>query len=176
MMKENKVILYIAVSMDGFIARLDGAVDWLDEVEGDGDNGYAKFYESVGTVVMGRGTYDAVKRFPGEFHYKGKPCYVYTRKQMPDDPDVTFTDEPVEDLIPRLKAASEGHVWLVGGGLLLQAFLEHKLLDELQIYTVPHVLGEGIPLFPEGSASEWYTLTDLKKMGSIAAATYIRKS
>ena len=93
-MKNNKVVLYIAMSLDCYIARLDGSVDWLMDVEGDGgDSGYGEFYKSVGTVVMGRLTYDEVLLLADDFPYADKPCYVLSRSKQTPAPHVTFTDE-----------------------------------------------------------------------------------
>lgn len=160
-MKESNVILYIAVSLDGYIARPNGAVDWLDDVEGDGDNGYSEFYIQVGTVVMGRKTYEEVLRLTDEFPYAGKACYVLSRKNHDHQPDVTFTDEELGSLVSRLKEQSDGYVWLVGGGQLVKQFLEKKLIDEIELYIIPKLIGEGIPLFPEGTLPANFELTGI---------------
>lgn len=123
-MSDNKTILYIAMSLDGYIARLDGSVDWLFDVEGDGgDNGYAAFYETIGSVVMGRYTYEEVLTLSEEFPYADRPTYVLSRSEQPPAPHVQFTTEEVDTLIPQLKQTSDGDVWIVGGGILVQAVL-----------------------------------------------------
>ena len=175
-MEKSNVILYIATSLDGYIARPDGAVDWLDDVEGDGDNGYSVFYSKVGTVVMGRKTYEEVLRLTDEFPYAGKACYVLSRKNHEQRPGVTFTDEELESLIPRLKEQSDGYVWLVGGGQLVQQFLEKKLLDEMELYVIPKLIGEGITLFPEGTLPVNFELTGTESYGQIAALKYKSKT
>lgn len=173
-MKKNKVVLYIAMSLDSYIARPDGSVDWLLDVEGDGgDSGYAQFYETVGTVVMGRLTYDEVLKLSEEFPYAGKPCYVMTRSTTrSDDSYVKFTNESVETLIPKLRAASLGDVWIVGGGQIIQACLEKELLDEIHIAVIPKVLGEGIPLFPIGTLPSTLRLLDIETFGQIVMLKY----
>lgn len=175
-MEKSNVILYIAMSLDGFIARPDGAVDWLDDVEDDGDNGYSEFYSKVGTVIMGRKTYEEVLRLTDEFPYAGKPCYVLSRQSQESNSHVTFTDEELESLISRLKEQSVGYVWLVGGGQLVQQFLEKKLLDEMELYIIPKLIGEGIPLFPEGTPPANFELTDTGRLGQIAALKYRSKT
>jgi dihydrofolate reductase len=174
-MEKNNVILYIAMSLDGYIARPDGAVDWLDDVEGEGDNGYSEFYSKVGTVVMGRKTYEEVLNLTDEFPYAGKPCYVLSRQPQESNSHVTFTDEELESLILRLKEQSDGYVWLVGGGQLVQQFLKKKLIDELELYIIPKLIGEGIPLFPEGTPPANFELTGTGHHGQIAALKYRAK-
>ncbi len=171
-MKKNKVILYIAMSLDGYIARPDGAVDWLDDVEGEGDNGYGEFYSNVGNVVMGRSTYEQVLKLTDEFPYAGKPCYVLSRTYKDKNPHVTFTDESLDSLIPRLKGNSDGYVWLVGGGQLIRQFLDKKLLDEIELFIIPKMIGEGIPLFPEGTPPAEFELIGTSQMGQIAALKF----
>jgi dihydrofolate reductase len=172
-MKTNKVVLYIAMSLDGYIAKENGAVDWLYDIEGDGgDNGYGSFYDTIGTLVMGRLTYDEVLKLSDEFPYAGKPCYVLSRSQQAPAPHVIYADEPLDSLIPKLKHTSEGHVWLVGGGQLVQAFLEGKWLDEVYITIIPKVLGEGIPLFPKGTLPSHFQLLDVKQFGQMFTVSY----
>ena len=176
-MKNNKVVLYIAMSLDGYIAKPDGSVDWLFDVEGDGgDNGYAEFYKTIGTCVMGRLTYDEVLKLSDDFPYANVPCYVLSRSEQPSAPHVTFTDEALDTLIPELKRTSEGDVWLVGGGQLVAAFLESSLIEELYIAVIPKVLGEGIPLFPEGTVPSTFQLTDVQKLGQMVMLSYKAES
>ncbi|MBT2692251.1 dihydrofolate reductase family protein [Bacillus sp. ISL-55] len=175
-MEKSKVILYIAMSLDGYIARPDGAVDWLDDVESAGDNGYSEFYSKVGTVVMGRKTYEEVLRLTDEFPYGGKACYVLSRHPQERNSHVTFTDEELESLIPRLKEQSDGYVWLVGGGELVQQFLEKQLIDVMELYIIPKLIGEGILLFPKGTLPANFELTGTESYGQIAALKYKSKT
>ncbi|WP_028563280.1 dihydrofolate reductase family protein [Paenibacillus pinihumi] len=176
-MKNNKVILYIAMSLDGYIAKPDGSVEWLFDVEGDGgDNGYEAFYSTIDTLVMGRSTYEEVLKLSDEFPYKGKPVYVLTRSEMPADPNAVFTDEAIDTLVHRLKESSEGAIWLVGGGQLVKAFLEKELMDEMQIAIIPKLLGEGIPLFPQGVTPATFTMKKVAQLGHIVMIDYEKKS
>ncbi|CAH1203544.1 IS1595 family transposase ISCac2 [Paenibacillus plantiphilus] len=175
-MSTNKVVLYIAMSLDGYIARKDGSVDWLFDVEGDGgDNGYSKFYSSIGAVVMGKKTYDDVLPLTEEFPYADKPCYVLSRSKQSEAPHVIFVNEPVEAFIAGLKEeAMEGDIWLVGGGQLVQQFLSLQLIDDLYIAIIPKVLGEGIPLFPAGTVPTVFKLLSMEQLGQIAMLSYKR--
>ncbi|WCM61891.1 dihydrofolate reductase family protein [Paenibacillus polymyxa] len=174
-LKSNAVVLYIAMSLDGYIALPDGSVDWLYDVKGDGgDNGYADFYDTVGTVLMGRLTYEEVLKLSDDFPYAGKPCYVLTRAltKPQQAPHVTFTDEALTELVPRLQEQSEGAVWLVGGGQLVQDFLQAGLLEKAIIAIIPKVLGQGIPLFPEGTLPSTFKLKEIEHRGDIALLHY----
>ncbi|WP_339180694.1 dihydrofolate reductase family protein [Paenibacillus sp. FSL H8-0317] len=172
-MSDNKTILYIAMSLDGYIARLDGSVDWLFDVEGDGgDNGYAAFYETIGSVVMGRYTYEEVLTLSEEFPYADRPTYVLSRSEQPPAPHVQFTTEEVDTLIPRLKQTSDGDVWIVGGGILVQAVLAKKLLDEIEVAIIPKILGEGIPLFPTGTVLSQFKMVRTQTLGQIISIRY----
>lgn len=175
-MTNNKVVLYIAMSLDGYIARKDGSVDWLHDVEGDGgDNGYGKFYAGIGAVVMGKKTYDDVLPLVEEFPYTDKPCYVLSRSRQPEAPHVIFVNEPIEDFMTGLKKEPmEGDIWLVGGGQLVQQFLAHQLIDELQLAMIPKLLGDGIPLFPEGTVPALFRLSQIEQIGQIAMLTYTK--
>lgn len=174
-MKNNKVVLYVAMSLDGYIARLDGAIDWLLEVEGDGgDNGYGAFYQTVGTVVMGRKTYEEILTLSEEFLYVGKPCYILSRSEQPPAPHVMFTSESVETLIPKLKEEADGDVWIVGGGQIVQACLEKGLIDEIEIAITPNILGEGIPLFPQGTVESKFHLVKTEQVGQLVIVHYTK--
>jgi len=172
-MNNNKVVLYIATSLDGYIARLDGSVDWLNNVEvGGGDGGYSEFYNTVGTIVMGRLTYEEVLILADEFPYADKPCFVLSRSKQVSAPHISFTDESINTLIPTLKSTSEGDVWLLGGGQLASAFLQEGLLDELHVAIIPKILGDGIPLFPTGVVPTNLQLMNVNKIGQMVSLLY----
>ena len=138
----GKLILYIASSLDGYIARENGDVDWLPI---NTDSGYDNFYKSIDTVIMGKKTYDQILTF-GDYPYKGKKSYVFTRNDsLTKDENVEFASN-VEEFSRNL-VSSKGNIWLVGGSELFSAFLEHKLVDEIILSIIPTVLGKGIPLF-----------------------------
>jgi len=138
----EKIILYIASSLDGYIARENGDVDWLPI---NTDSGYDNFYKSIDTVIMGKKTYDQILTF-GDYPYKGKKSYVFTRNDsLTKDENVEFASN-VEEFSRNL-VSSKGNIWLVGGSELFSAFLEHKLVDEIILSIIPTVLGKGIPLF-----------------------------
>ncbi|WP_074036016.1 dihydrofolate reductase family protein [Exiguobacterium sp. AT1b] len=170
-----KVVLYIAMSLDGKIARSNDQLDWLFAVEGDGDNGYAEFFKTVGAVIMGRKTYEEVLKLEeGAYPYKDIPNYILTRQPDREAEHVTFTDEPIEELIHRLKGEVDQDIWLIGGGEIIKAAIEHDLIDRYEIAIAPVVLGEGIPLFPEGTKETKLRLTSQRASGQFVMVTYER--
>lgn len=150
--KENKprVKLYIACSLDGFIAREDGSIDWLTEYENnpETDYGYSEFYASIGTVLMGRKTYEQVLSF-GDWPYAEKRTCVFTGQKEPlsREKRVEFVSDNVGEFMRRLKGNTDEDIWLVGGSQLIRAFLEEDLVEDLIVFIVPVILGSGIPLF-----------------------------
>ena len=171
--KINQVVLYIAASLDGYIAKADHSLDWLYAVEGDGgDNGFGAFYAGIGSLVMGRGTYDELMKTVDAYPHAEKPSYVLTRSNRPAEPGITYTSEPIATLVPRLKKESNGDVWLVGGGQLVRDFLSADLIDRLDLAVIPNVLGSGIPLFPEGTPPRAFRLTGSERIGQIAMLHY----
>lgn len=147
-MSQRKLVLYIASSLDGYIATEEHNLDWLFAVEGEGDNGYSKFYETVDTVLIGRTTYDwIIKLEKGDFPYIGKECFVFSRTKRDNNEHVTFINNDVVQFLKNLKNKSGKSIWLVGGGELLQSFVKEKLVDEIIITIAPVLLGKGIPLF-----------------------------
>jgi dihydrofolate reductase len=141
-----KVILFIATSLDGYIAGPAGEIDWLFH---DADYGYTPFFDSVEALVMGRKTYELSLSF-GEWPYGDKPAYVFTRRTPPDDPRVRFVAGDATGLIAGLRASGRKNIWLVGGAALVSTFLQEGLIDEFVISVHPLLLGAGIPLFAPG--------------------------
>ena len=148
-----KVSVYIATSLDGFIARNDGALDWLNEANGavpEGeDYGFHAFMDSIDALIMGRKTYEQVLSF-GEWPYGSTPVVVLSRSSMsfpPSVPDtVTHSSEPPRDLLERLSGEGTKHVY-VDGGITIQGFLSEGLVDEITVSVIPVIIGDGIPLF-----------------------------
>ncbi len=149
------VILYIAASLDGFIARRNDDISWLTAYDGGGeDYGYAAFYARVGAVIVGGRTYREVLGF-GAWPYPGKTTYVVTTQPLsnPPDADIHAFGGDVADLVAQVRQMTDQDIWLVGGGRLITAFVNQRLIDEIIITIVPLILGEGIPLF-QGIAVE----------------------
>ncbi len=145
----NKVILYIADSLDGFIARPDGDVSWLDKYSGKGeDYGYKDFYKTVGASIMGSKTYEKALQLSGGIDNK-MPTYVVTNRQLPVPPgaDISFYSGDLRKLLGIIKKKTRKDIWLVGGGQLACSFFKDGLIDDIILSTIPIILGGGIPLF-----------------------------
>lgn len=142
------VQLYIAASLDGFIADKDGGVGWLEAYNQGGDHGFVEFAKGVGATVMGATTYEQVLGWGRP--YGDAPTWVFTHRELPvlEGADIRFTDRPPADVVAEIERETDKNVWLVGGGVLVKQFLDARLVDELILGLVPELLGEGIPLFP----------------------------
>ncbi|MEH2402402.1 dihydrofolate reductase family protein [Nostoc sp.] len=160
----TKVTLYIAASLDGYIARSDGGIDWLSILDTEGeDYGYAAFYESIDAIVLGSNTYEVGLSFD-EWPYSGKKSFVFTQRHLQSDrEDVVFVSDTVKHVLANMEAQGLENIWLVGGGALINSFLQHSLIDEYIISTIPIMLGGGIHLFPPASAEEKLELIDSKQ-------------
>ena len=145
----GEVVLYIAASLDGYIARTDGDVSWLDAYQSkDQQADYEAFYETVGALVMGSRTYEQILTF-GDWPYPGRQTYVLGQRRLPvpDGAEVTFYAGGPEDLMRMVRGFTQGDVWLVGGARVVGSFLKAGLVNTLRLAVVPVVLGEGIALF-----------------------------
>jgi dihydrofolate reductase len=150
MNSQRKLVLFIATSLDGYIATNNESLDWLFKVEGEGDNGYSEFYETVDTILMGRRTYDWILNHETEaFPYSNKDCYVFSRSVSENNKDVKFVNGDIVDFTNQLKSQKGKNIWIVGGGELLHYFIKEKLVDELIITVAPTLIGTGISLFKE---------------------------
>ncbi|KAB1196552.1 MULTISPECIES: dihydrofolate reductase family protein [Haloferax] len=150
-MTESNVTLYIATSVDGYIADDDGGVGWLDEFEEDTENddiveAYEEFFDSVECLVMGATTYEQILGF-GEWPYGDLPTYVFTHRELPQATDtVEFVAGDVDSVATELEEQYD-HCWLVGGAQLAREFLRTGHVDDLRLSLIPVLLGSGIPLF-----------------------------
>jgi len=160
--------VFIGVSLDGFIARPDGDLDWLTErgAAADGDLGYREFVDGVDTVVMGRGTYETGLGFgPDAWPYDGKHVAVLSTRLPADaDPRVTV-HRSLEDLVEALDARGSKSVY-ADGGQVVRSFLRAGLIDDLTITTVPVLIGRGFRLFGDLDADIPLTLRSVADMGS----------
>lgn len=148
-----KVSVYIATSLDGFIARADGTLDWLpvgsDEATGD-DYGYHEFMDSVDYLVMGRNTFEVVLGFGGEWPYGQKRVVVLTSRPLELPADLTEMVETMSgsprEVTDRLAERGAKHLY-IDGGQTIQRFLTEGLIQQLIITRIPVLIGDGIPLF-----------------------------
>lgn len=142
----RELILYIASSLDGYIAGPEGELDWLFM---DQDYGYGEFEKSIDTVLLGRSTYEEILQFDVPYPYSYKKSYVFTSQpdQYRSDHDVVFTSEDPVEVWKSLRKQSGENVWLVGGGKLISPFVNRNMVDRYIIAVHPIILGQGIELF-----------------------------
>jgi len=149
----RKIIVHIATSADGFIARKDGGIDWLDRPAPKGvDYGLAAFYKSIDTILYGRKTYEVAVKFvedgipiPSDDRVRN---YVFSRRPLPKKilHGFEFVKEPIKKFAKRLRAQQGKDIWMMGGGELIASFLDAGEIDEFSISVIPVFIGEGIPL------------------------------
>ncbi|MEM7184610.1 MAG: dihydrofolate reductase family protein [Spirochaetota bacterium] len=139
----KEVILYIATSLDSYIATKDGSVDWLFS---EGEYGYDEFYETIGTTLIGYNTYKEILGF-GKFPYTDKTNYIFSMSHTKNDnnPVHFIAKDPVE-FTANLKKEPGKDIWLVGGGQINTLLLNAGLIDRMILFIHPIILGDGIPL------------------------------
>jgi len=146
----RKVKLYIAMSLNGKIARKDGSVDWLESIPNpeQTDHGYKDFYDFIDTTIQGYTTYTQVMEWGIEFPYAGKKNYVITtRKNLQPTENVEFISEDHLNFVKKLKAEKGGDIWLIGGGRTNTLFIQGGLVDEVLVFVMPVIIPDGIELF-----------------------------
>lgn len=174
----KKVILYIAMSLDGYIAGENGELDWLDKFN---DSKVFKkideFLMTIDTLIMGKGTYlklvnDIAK---DNWPYPGKRSLVLTS-------DLTFKDDRVEVIhdfkrgyMESLRELGGKDIWLVGGGKTIETFLQEDFIDEYIITVTPTILGKGIPLFRGEGKQIDLLLKNVERLGDLVTLTYLNK-
>ena len=172
------VVLYIAMSLDGFIADEEGCVDWLcteDGVESTGS--WEEFSKTFDTMIMGWNTYHQV-RFelsPDEWEYKGYNTYVIIHRDAESGEGITFIHDDPCFLIERLRRVkSEKNIWICGGASLVRQLLDADLIDLFHISIIPVILGNGIRLFPSEGMMRKLHLSSVSHEGGIVELSYER--
>ncbi len=165
----RKVISYIAISLDGKIAKPDGDTNWLHELPNpdNEDYGYQSFYDSVDAVIMGRKTYEVILGFGVDFPYTTTKNYVLShKKDLVDNEHVSFVSDEIKGWLTEIRSKPGKHLWLVGGAQLNSLFLNNGLLDELRVYVMPIILGEGVSLFSDDAISKPLQLKSSREFNS----------
>jgi dihydrofolate reductase len=156
----RRVVLGLGISLDGYIARKNGAVDFLFMPR---DYSMAPFFKTVDTAIMGRKTYDAAVAMGGGSFGKSMNSYVFSHSLPAGECNgVTITSQTPASLIAEIRTRKGKNIWLMGGGELAREFLKADLVDELYLGVVPVLLGEGIPLFPGGFPQRDFRLIENK--------------
>lgn len=172
--------VFIAVSLDGYIARKDHAIDWLEnQGTTNEEHGYTQFVDSVDGIIFGRKTYEVVLNLsPGEWPY-AKPVVVLSQTLTCSDipphltDKITITDQPPAELLQNLDQQGWKRAY-VDGGITIQSFLNEGLIEDLIITTLPILIGDGIPLFGATSEDIHLELIDLTQFPSGLAQSHYR--
>jgi dihydrofolate reductase len=144
----NKIVLYIAMSLDGFIAGKNDDISWLFRYN-DVDYGFKEFFSGIGAIIQGRRAYDIEMQNGWETPHP-VPTFVLSHhfpERKPQREDVIFTAESIEAVLIRAKRLTTKDIWIEGGANVAQQFLDKRLIDEIILFVVPVILGDGIRLF-----------------------------
>jgi dihydrofolate reductase len=160
---QRKVILYIATSVDGYIAQPEDDLSFLSIVEKEGeDYGYAEFIKTIDTVIIGRKTYDWILSHVPEFHHADKTTYVITRTPRESYGTTHFYTGSLKELITELKRKEGKDIFCDGGAEIVNALLKENLIDEFVISIIPILVGSGTKLFNDGRGEQLLDLISVK--------------
>lgn len=175
----RKVVVFVAVSLDGFLADAEGKVDWIrDEEEGTSDGGiYSSFIRSVDTVIMGYRTYHQIvcELSPEMWVYAGMRSYVVTHREIPSTREIAFTHQDPCDLVRMLKQQPGNDIWVCGGADLVRQLMDGGCIDRLHLSVIPVVLGSGIRLFSSMSTPLELKLIRQASVNGIVELVYERR-
>ena len=147
----RKIVLFIAMSLDGYIADSNGGVNWLNGHGNDNENidVYSEFVKDIDTILMGWKTYDQIttELSPKEWIYADFTTYVITHNEMDSTEQICFTNESPADLLKKLKSKDGKDIWICGGANLVQQLMRNDIIDQYYISVIPTLLGSGIRLF-----------------------------
>jgi dihydrofolate reductase len=172
----RKVILYIATSLDGYIAKPNDNLDFLSIVEQEGqDYGYAEFIKTVDAVIVGRKTYDKVIAMGFDFPHADKDAYIMTRTPRPSIGSVKFYTGNLKSLVTKLKSESGKNIFCDGGAEIVNELLKHNLIDEFIISVIPILLGNGIKLFEDNRPEQKLELVSTKQFNKGLAQLHYKR-
>lgn len=168
MKTKRKIILYIATSSEGFIARKNGSVDWLEKYnDRNYDYGWEEFIKRIETVIVGNTTQ---KQYP--IKYNGKTCYVFSRNSQANDDNLIYVSGDVKQVLEDKNPT--GNIWLVGGADLIDQFIKYDLIDEYIITIVPEEIGSGIKLFRDANFTTQLKSVKTKNFGDVIQLIYTK--
>lgn len=174
----RKISLFIAMSLDGYIAKPNDDLSFLKLVEKEGeDYGYAEFTSKIDTIIIGRRTYDYVVNEIGASHYDNgkRDVYVITRTERPKLGRTTFYNGNLSELIERLKSESGKNIYCDGGAEVINELLKYELIDEFIISVIPILLGKGTRLFIDGRPEQILEFIEAKTFETGLAQLYYKR-
>lgn len=169
----RKVILYIATSLDGCIARKDDSIDWLPAIS-DEDYGFDPFFAGIDTVIMGYKTYEVSNNL-GDWPYPGKEAFVFSRNDRVLMHGAQLIHKDPAAFVAELKKQPGKDIWLVGGGSIFSQLHNAGLVDEYVITLIPVLLGNAISLFPDLQREEHLELNSCKAFGNGSVMLQLRR-
>ncbi|ONI40393.1 riboflavin biosynthesis protein RibD [Candidatus Epulonipiscium fishelsonii] len=174
----KKVIIYIAMSLDGYIADKNGGVAFLggDGTDTEDMGSYNDFYDTVSEVIMGYTTYNQIvtELAPDNYPYSGRKSYVLTTKNLVDKDDIIFTKKSIPEIISELKTSeSKGNIWINGGASIVNQVLKFGLFDEIVVSVIPTILGSGINLFQTMDTQIRLKLVSTQSYNGIVELKYV---
>ena len=175
----RNVVLFIAMSLDGYIADVDGGVGWLAGQCNESENGdsYSEFTKTIDTVVMGWKTYYQVSTelSPSEWVYRDFRSYVITHNPQKPTENIQFTCASPSELIRRLRKEPGKDIWICGGASIVQQLMRDSLIDQFHISVIPTVLGSGVRLFGTLDWEMKLKLTESRSCDGIVEVVYEKR-
>lgn len=172
----RKVIVYIAMSLDGYIADEKGGIDWLGGQDDAylGDYGYAEFIKDIDTVVMGYTTYHQVETelSPNFWPYEGMKTYVVSHRQLEDTEHIEFVNGSLETFIQDLKRTEGKDIWICGGASIVNQLIDLDLIDTYHLTIMPTLLGSGIRLFEKSDKIKKLKLMKASHINGVIECIY----
>lgn len=173
----RKVILFIAMSLDGYIADEYGGVDWLNGQNEENVDIYSIFIKEVDTVIMGWNTYHQIvtELSPAEWVYADLTSYVITHRELSSTDKIAFTQKNPCNMVNELKREQGKNIWICGGANIIQQLIKEDLIDEYYISVIPTILGSGIRLFGTISGEIKLKLVHTQTYNGITDLIYTRR-
>ncbi len=174
----RKVVLYIATSLDGYIADNNGGIGWLEghSTDPNSDGGYSEFIKDVDTVILGATSYNQIvtELSPDFWPYQGMSTYVFTHKKMQDNENAKFISSDIVEFINKLKNQDGKDIWICGGANPINQLVKANLIDEYHITIMPVILGSGKKLFSDTNPTINLKLVQAKDINGLLDVVYIR--
>ena len=173
------IVLYIGMSLDGYIADRNGQVDWLEgQDSADQTPGsYEQFIKSIDTVVMGWNTYHQIttELSPDQWVYSGMKSYVLTSRELDSSDEIIFWNQGLEPLMTDLRGLPGKDIWICGGASIVNQLVQADLIDRYTVTIIPTLLGGGIKLFREGNPELKFRLVSAVSYNGMTDLTYERR-
>lgn len=175
----KSVTLFIAVSLDGYIADMKGNVDWLHGEDPSADDmcSYQEFIRGIDTVILGRNTYHQIvtELSPKEWPYRNLKSYVLTHQTLTSDETIEFVHEDVCKLLEKLKQEDGKGIWVCGGAKIIRPLVSSNLIDRYHLSVIPVILGNGVRLFHESETKIKLCLKKVQSYNGITDLVYERR-